>query len=145
MPDDQCARMGSQVCLVRWQYRAEKSQFMKFAEFAKRWTDIAAYFESKRWFVVKQPEEDQFIRIVDEILDLPTLEHNGVERIAADETLVAPDGHEAAPRIVESAREPVSISAALASSIDEGAGKDVVIFHIRSACRREFTLFVTRH
>ena len=107
----------------------------KFAKLLIRRIDVGADRERKRRAIVKQAEEDQIVRVIDEILDLSAFEHDSMLRLTADEAAFAPYRHKAAVLIDEGARQPVGVLAAFTVSIHEGAGKDIVVFHSRSAGR----------
>ena len=62
-------------------------------------------------------------------IDLGAPQKYGGKRIAADQTLIAPHGNKAALFVSCSIREPIQVLAPFAASVDERAGKYVVVFH----------------
>ena len=96
MPNDQCSRMSGQISFVWRQYGAEKAQVMKFAKLSEGRVGICADRKRERRTIVKKSKKYQLAGIVDEAIDLPLLEHDDVQRVAAHQRFIAPNRNEAA-------------------------------------------------
>jgi len=64
-----------------------------------------------------------------EVLDLMPLQQNELQRVTANQAVIAPDRNEARIRVGQCFIKPVCILSHFATAIDEGACEYVVTFH----------------
>jgi hypothetical protein len=118
--------MRDEIGFIRRQHGTEKSQVLEFTKFGEWRPDVIAERHRERRMTTKEAEKNQVI-VVDRATELASLEQHGVQRIAADKALVAPDGHEAAIVALRGPRQPIAVLAAFAAAIHERAGENIVI------------------
>ena len=120
--------MCGEVGLVGGQDGAQVSKILKFAEFGKgRWV-IRADRDGKCRSAAKQTEEDAVV-IIDKLFYLLLPQQYQLGWIIANQAMIPPDGYEARIFVLQRFIEPVVVLASLATSINEGSGKYIVIFH----------------
>ncbi len=85
--------------------------------------------DRKSRMIPKNTEKDQ-IALIDKRLDMLMFKQHRMLRIAIDQALVSPDRYKATVFAYNSVSQPIEILAPLATSIDERAGKYIVIPHL---------------
>ncbi len=67
--------------------------------------------------------------LVKEIFDLTPQQKHKLQRITADQTMIAPDGNEARLRMDQRFVKPVCVLAHFAAAVDESTREHIMIFH----------------
>jgi hypothetical protein len=118
--------MRDEICLIKWQYGTEETQFVKLAESIERRFADSIKGNCERRMIAKNTKKNEFM-IIEKVRDLGARKQYGTEWVAANEALFAPDWHETTVITADRCVYPIGIFAAFTAAIDEGACEYVVV------------------